>query len=239
MPVPTDMPSPTSPADGADFDVPLHVEELSIHSTETEQGEDVPVLKPPTLGFGVVPTLPPPASAEVQAERSVDSAQLVESALPMEPDMPVPTDVPSPTSPADAFAEDEAPVGEPPLAAPRAPMEEKPPEADFPPPMPESAPMSASASEATSPEPPVPVEEARSAPISGRMASAPMSSAVPGTATPSEGVRVPTDLPSPTSLARAEGGPAAEVDLPEPESAPLVSAGALKAMCLRRVVRGA
>ncbi|CAJ1377171.1 unnamed protein product [Effrenium voratum] len=99
-----------------------------------------------------------------------------------------------------------------------------PPPEDFPPPMPESAPMSSSPFDL-----PVPVvEEARSAPlsapVSGPRGSAPMSSAMPGTATPTDGVAVPTDMPSPTSPARGLGkeemrGPAAlhAQVLPEPD----------------------
>eukprot|EP00438_Fugacium_kawagutii_P028759 Skav220379 [mRNA] locus=scaffold896:11677:20201:- [translate_table: standard] len=74
--------------------------------------------------------------------------------------------------------------------------------------MPESASMASDAASVTSPgEPPVPIAEeaAQSAPISARISAA-MSSAIPGTATPSDGVRVPTDMPSPTSPALAEAG---------------------------------
>jgi len=231
MPVPTEQPLPTSPADGwqGDGEGPdVPVEEHSVASTEADPADDavppVPVPKLPST-FGVVPTLPPPGSAELP-ERSVDSAMMDSQPNTPEPEMPVPTDVPSPTSPADGFSDDEAaPLAAPP-PAPKGPVEEKPPE-DFPPPMPESAPMSSDA--ATSPaEPPVPVAEGRSQP-SSRFRSAPMSSAIPGTATPSDGIRVPTDMPSPTSPARPEVMrgplPAAHVE-EDVASAPLVSASA-------------
>eukprot|EP00435_Cladocopium_sp_Y103_P027448 s602_g6.t1 len=232
MPVPTEQPLPTSPADGQDGEMDPPVEEPSVASTEADPADDAPPVPVPKLPstFGVVPTLPPPGSAEVP-ERSVDSAVFDDSAPNTpEPDMPVPTDVPSPTSPADGSDDEaEAPLAAPPPAPIGGPLEEKPPE-DFPPPMPESAPMSSDA--ATSPvEPPVPMaEEVRSAPISARH-SAPMSSAIPGTATPSDGIRVPTDMPSPTSPARPEvmrGPLPPEVQQQEEDlgSAPLVSASA-------------
>ncbi|CAJ1377172.1 unnamed protein product [Effrenium voratum] len=173
MPVPTEQPSPTSPADEDEDDID-ELPAVPISAMSEASSVPVPTLVPTqtatsisTASAGGVPTI------VEEAPPLMESALLPpDSAFSVSPDdVAVPTDVPSPTSLAlecEAFEEEM-------LAPNLADLEETAAalcDADYPPPMPESAPVS----------------------------SAPMSSP---SAPPSPQLLVPTERPSPTSWAAA------------------------------------
>ncbi|CAE7201812.1 unnamed protein product, partial [Symbiodinium sp. CCMP2592] len=200
MPVPTEVPSPTSLGADEDEEADTVTGNLLTLPTQTL----VAPRGSRSAMFGEEETASVPPAAQESAYLSSSAA-----ALPSPTDMPVPTELPSPTS----AVSEPAPSIEglattaPPPTAPTALLEQAPADADFPPPMPESAPMSTS--EVASPsELPVPDGEAPAGPRSLRRHG--------GVRSPTEmGLPVPTELPSPT-----ERGMQPEVPLPSPKALP-------------------
>ncbi|CAE7450958.1 unnamed protein product, partial [Symbiodinium natans] len=190
MPVPTDVPSPTSlrSEDEADTIVEqvgtLPTQTLVAPSSEARAG--VAAHSEDETAETNVPGVPQASAAAGSSVFMSDSGL-----LPSPTDMPVPTELPSPTSAAPAATGEELVTTAPPPTAPTALVQEAPPDADFPPPMPESAIPSSVAGSPS--EMPVPVQETDDEAPGGRRKRVTRSS-------PTEvAVLVPTERPSPTS----------------------------------------
>ncbi|CAE7469718.1 unnamed protein product [Symbiodinium natans] len=138
MPVPTDVPSPTSLRSEDEADT--IVEQVGTLPTQTlvapkfEARAGVAAHSEDETAETNVPGVPQASAAAGSSVFMSDSG-----IVPSPTDMPVPTELPSPTSAGPAVTGEELITTAPPPTAPTALVQEAPPDADFPPPMPESA----------------------------------------------------------------------------------------------------